>query len=125
MLISLLRQLAHLKNDKQAISDGFVGYPNVGKSLVIKTLGTKMVCKVAPIYRETKVWQYITLTKRIFLIDYPGLVYHTTVSETNIVLKGVVTSLIIAYSALMSCLFNEPNFLLMVKRCLERKYARI
>jgi hypothetical protein len=26
----------------------------------------------APIPGETKVWQYITLTKRIFLIDSPG-----------------------------------------------------
>jgi nuclear GTP-binding protein len=43
-LLSLLRQLARLKSDKQAISVGFVGYPNVGKSSVINTLRTKMVC---------------------------------------------------------------------------------
>ena len=30
------------------------------------------VCNVAPIPGETKVWQYITLMKRIFLIDCPG-----------------------------------------------------
>ncbi|CAK9867986.1 unnamed protein product [Sphagnum jensenii] len=89
-LLSLLRQLARLKSDKQAISVGFVGYPNVGKSSVINTLRTKMVCKVAPIPGETKVWQYITLTKRIFLIDCPGVVYHSQDSETDIVLKGVV-----------------------------------
>ncbi|KAG0588334.1 hypothetical protein KC19_2G235500 [Ceratodon purpureus] len=89
-LLSLLRQLARLKSDKQAISVGFVGYPNVGKSSVINTLRTKLVCKVAPIPGETKVWQYITLTKRIFLIDCPGVVYHSTDSETDIVLKGVV-----------------------------------
>lgn len=90
-LLSILRQFARLKSDKQAISVGFVGYPNVGKSSVINTLRTKNVCKVAPIPGETKVWQYITLTKRIFLIDCPGVVYHsTTDSETDIVLKGVV-----------------------------------
>lgn len=48
------------------------------------------VCKVAPIPGETKVWQYITLTKRIFLIDCPGVVYQNNDSETDIVLKGVV-----------------------------------
>ncbi|KAF2286002.1 hypothetical protein GH714_009614 [Hevea brasiliensis] len=48
------------------------------------------VCKVAPIPGETKVWQYITLTKRIFLIDCPGVVYQNSDSETDIVLKGVV-----------------------------------
>ncbi|KAG8044497.1 hypothetical protein GUJ93_ZPchr0941g14202 [Zizania palustris] len=78
------------KSDKQAISVGFVGYPNVGKSSVINTLRSKSVCKVAPIPGETKVWQYITLTKKIFLIDCPGVVYQNNDSETDIVLKGVV-----------------------------------
>ncbi|EEF45776.1 nuclear/nucleolar GTPase 2 [Ricinus communis] len=89
-LLSVLRQFARLKSDKQAISVGFVGYPNVGKSSVINTLRTKNVCKVAPIPGETKVWQYITLTKRIFLIDCPGVVYQNRDTETDIVLKGVV-----------------------------------
>ncbi|KAG6536622.1 hypothetical protein ZIOFF_001680 [Zingiber officinale] len=89
-LLSVLRQFSRLKSDKQAISVGFVGYPNVGKSSVINTLRTKNVCKVAPIPGETKVWQYITLTKRIFLIDCPGVVYQNKDSETDIVLKGVV-----------------------------------
>jgi nuclear GTP-binding protein len=90
-LISLLRQIAKLHSDKQAISIGFVGYPNVGKSSVINTLRTKKVCNVAPIPGETKVWQYITLTKRIFLIDCPGVVYNSSSdSETDSVLKGVV-----------------------------------
>ncbi|XP_040989208.1 nuclear/nucleolar GTPase 2-like isoform X2 [Juglans microcarpa x Juglans regia] len=89
-LLSVFRQFARLKSDKQAISVGFVGYPNVGKSSVINTLRTKNVCKVAPIPGETKVWQYITLTKRIFLIDCPGVVYQNSDSETDIVLKGVV-----------------------------------
>ncbi|PWZ58046.1 Nuclear/nucleolar GTPase 2 [Zea mays] len=89
-LLSVLRQFARLKNDKQAISVGFVGYPNVGKSSVINTLRSKSVCKVAPIPGETKVWQYITLTKKIFLIDCPGVVYQNNDSETDIVLKGVV-----------------------------------
>lgn len=42
-LLSLLRQLSRLRSDKQAISVGFVGYPNVGKSSVINTLRTKKV----------------------------------------------------------------------------------
>lgn len=49
------------------------------------------VCKTAPVPGETKVWQYITLMKRIFLIDCPGVVYNkTTDTDTDIVLKGVV-----------------------------------
>ncbi|CAL5224471.1 g7163 [Coccomyxa viridis] len=90
-LLSLLRQLARLRSDRKYISVGFVGYPNVGKSSVINTLRTKKVCKVAPVPGETKVWQYITLMKRIFLIDCPGVVYNKTDdSQTDAVLKGVV-----------------------------------
>ncbi|GLC34322.1 Nuclear/nucleolar GTPase 2 [Pleodorina starrii] len=90
-LLSLLRQLARLRSDKQAISVGFVGYPNVGKSSVINTLRTKKVCKAAPIPGETKIWQYITLMKRIFCIDCPGVVYNrTNDTPTDLVLKGVV-----------------------------------
>lgn len=88
--IQLLRQFGKLHTDKKQISVGFIGYPNVGKSSVINTLRSKKVCNVAPIAGETKVWQYITLMRRIFLIDCPGVVYPSEDSETDIVLKGVV-----------------------------------
>ena len=67
-LIALLRQLAKLHADKKAISVGFVGYPNVGKSSIINALKGSKACNVAPIPGETKVWQYVTLMKRVFLI---------------------------------------------------------
>ncbi|EGF81349.1 hypothetical protein BATDEDRAFT_19365 [Batrachochytrium dendrobatidis JAM81] len=90
-LINLLRQFSKLHSDKKQISVGFVGYPNTGKSSIINTLKAKKVCCVAPIPGETKVWQYITLMKRIYLIDCPGVVYGSSEdTETDIVLKGVV-----------------------------------
>ena len=89
-LIQLLKQFDILHKDKKNISVGFVGYPNVGKSSVINALKSKAVCKVAPIPGETKVWQYISLTKRIYLIDCPGIVYDQGESETDKVLKAVV-----------------------------------
>ena len=89
-LINLLRQFTQLHTDKKQISVGFIGYPNVGKSSVINTLRAKKVCNVAPIAGETKVWQYITLMKRIYLIDCPGVVYPSGDSDTDIVLRGVV-----------------------------------
>ncbi|RWS25131.1 nucleolar GTP-binding protein 2-like protein [Leptotrombidium deliense] len=88
--INLLRQFSKLHSDKKQISVGFIGYPNVGKSSVINALKAKKVCKVAPIAGETKVWQYITLMKRIYLIDCPGVVYPSGDSDTDTVLKGVV-----------------------------------
>jgi len=90
-LISLLRQFGKLHGDKKQISVGVIGYPNVGKSSVINTLISKKSCKVAPIPGETKIWQYITLFKRISLIDCPGVVVDTAGdTETDCVLKGVV-----------------------------------
>ncbi|KAF2000295.1 NGP1NT-domain-containing protein [Amniculicola lignicola CBS 123094] len=73
-LISLLRQFSSLHSDRKQISVGLIGYPNTGKSSIINTLRKKKVCTVAPVAGETKVWQYVTLMKRIYLIDCPGIV---------------------------------------------------
>ena len=79
-----------MHKDKKNISVGFIGYPNVGKSSVINTLKKQKCCKSAPIPGETKVWQYVALTKRIYLIDCPGVVYEEGQTETDRVLKNVV-----------------------------------
>ncbi|AAS50891.1 ABR120Cp [Eremothecium gossypii ATCC 10895] len=90
-LIQLLRQFSQLHKDRQQISVGFIGYPNTGKSSIINTLRKKKVCQVAPIPGETKVWQYITLMKRIFLIDCPGIVPPSAKdTEEDILFRGVV-----------------------------------
>ncbi|KAI7953419.1 hypothetical protein MJO28_005966 [Puccinia striiformis f. sp. tritici] len=90
-LIQLLRQFSSLFSDRKQISVGFIGYPNVGKSSIINTLKKKKVCNVAPIPGETKVWQYITLMRRIYLIDCPGIVPPSAKdTEAAKVLKGVV-----------------------------------
>ena len=67
-----------------------IGYPNAGKSSVINALMKKACCKVAPIPGQTKTWQYITLTKRIYLIDCQGIVHDENQSEVDKVLKYVV-----------------------------------
>jgi len=57
-LISLLRQFDNFHHEKKTISVGFVGYPNVGKSSIINSLKSKVVCRSAPIPGETKVLTY-------------------------------------------------------------------
>ncbi|MCJ1313755.1 GTPase required for pre-60S ribosomal subunit nuclear export and maturation [Agyrium rufum] len=90
-LIQLLRQFSSLHSSRKQISVGFIGYPNTGKSSIINTLRKKKVCTVAPIPGETKVWQYITLMKRIYLIDCPGVVPpNQNDTEQDILLRGVV-----------------------------------
>lgn len=90
-LLRLFKQFDKFHRDKKTISIGFIGYPNVGKSSVINTMKSKQVCKAAPIPGETKVWQYVNLTRRVYMIDCPGVVYESeNQSDTDIVLKGVV-----------------------------------
>ena len=89
-LISLLRQFGKLHSDKRQISVGVIGYPNTGKSSVINALMGKKAVKAAPVPGETKVWQYLTFMKRIFLIDSPGVVYNVGDDDVDTVLKGVV-----------------------------------
>ena len=90
-LINVFRQLGKLHTSSKQISVGFIGYPNTGKSSVINALRSKKVCKTAPIAGETKVWQYITLMRKIYLIDCPGIVPPGKgESDTDKVLRGVV-----------------------------------
>lgn len=68
-----------------------IGYPNTGKSSIINTLRKKKVCTTAPIPGETKVWQYVTLMKRIYLIDCPGIVPpNANDTDADLLLRGVV-----------------------------------
>lgn len=89
-LLSLMRQYPSLFKDRKQISIGVIGFPNVGKSSVINTMQSRKVCNVAPIAGETKVWQYVRVTSRIYFIDCPGVVYPEGESEADLVLKGVV-----------------------------------
>lgn len=76
-LMRLIRQFDIFHKDKKTISVGFIGYPNVGKSSVINTMKETQCCKAAPVPGETKIWQYVALTKRIYMIDCPGIVYNS------------------------------------------------
>merc|ERR1712029_700629 len=89
-IIALLRQFGKLHKESKQISVGFIGFPNVGKSSVINAIRAKKVCKVAPLAGETKVWQYITLFRKVYLIDCPGVVYSGKETDEEKVLKGVV-----------------------------------
>lgn len=90
-LISLLRQFSSLHSDRKQVSCGLIGYPNTGKSSIINTLRKKKVCTTAPIPGETKVWQYVTLMKRIYLIDCPGIVPpNGNDTDADLLLRGVV-----------------------------------
>ncbi|KAL8426546.1 hypothetical protein Efla_006611 [Eimeria flavescens] len=91
-LFQLLRQYGQLMADRKHVSIGFFGYPNVGKSSIINFLKSKQVCKAAPIPGQTRVWQYVALTSKLYLIDCPGIVPLSSEAgdDTTKVLRGVV-----------------------------------
>lgn len=92
-LLNLLRQFGVLIKERKHLTIGFIGYPNVGKSAVINTMRRKKVCKSAPVPGETKVWQYIALTRKLYMLDCPGIVPPTAKdfqSDAAKLLKGVV-----------------------------------
>mmetsp|Transcript_25966 Transcript_25966/g.68097 ORF Transcript_25966/g.68097 Transcript_25966/m.68097 type:complete len:645 (-) Transcript_25966:171-2105(-) len=92
-LLNLLRQISTLLKERKHVTVGMVGYPNVGKSSVINTMKRKKVCNAAPTPGETKVWQYIAISQKLYLLDCPGIVPPSPSdfkSDCAKVLKGVV-----------------------------------
>ncbi|WP_457753329.1 GTPase [Thermococcus sp.] len=71
---------------KEKVKVALVGYPNVGKSTIINVLKGKHAVGVAPIPGYTKGKQLIRLSKKIWLIDSPGVVPIDDFDE--LVIKG-------------------------------------
>jgi hypothetical protein len=69
---------------------GIVGYPNTGKSSLINALGGGKKALVSPMSGFTKGFQYVTLSKKIRLIDSPGMV---PLDNKNEFLLGIIGGL--------------------------------
>ncbi|CUX77418.1 50S ribosomal subunit maturation GTPase RbgA (B. subtilis YlqF) [Thermococcus chitonophagus] len=72
--------------DKEKVKVALIGYPNVGKSTIINVLKGKHAVGTAPIPGYTKGKQLIRLTKRLWLLDTPGVVPIDDFDE--LVIKG-------------------------------------
>ena len=75
-----------LLDEKERVKVALIGYPNVGKSTIINTLKGKKAVGTAPIPGYTKGKQLIRLSKRIWLLDSPGVVPIDDFDE--LVIKG-------------------------------------
>ncbi|WP_297072551.1 GTPase [Thermococcus sp.] len=75
-----------LLDEREKVKVALIGYPNVGKSTIINTLKGKKVVGTAPIPGYTKGKQLIRLSKRIWLLDSPGVVPIDDFDE--LVIKG-------------------------------------
>jgi len=82
-----IKKLARpLLDEKGKVKVALIGYPNVGKSTIINTLKGKRAVGTAPIPGYTKGKQLIRLSKRIWLLDSPGVVPIDEFDE--LVIKG-------------------------------------
>lgn len=82
-----LKKLAKpLLDEKEKVKVALIGYPNVGKSTIINTLKGKRAVGTAPIPGYTKGKQLIRLSKRLWLLDSPGVVPIDDFDE--LVIKG-------------------------------------
>ncbi|KAI4835775.1 nucleolar GTP-binding protein 2 [Plasmodium brasilianum] len=86
-LFNIIRQFSQFyKNQKKKhIHIGLIGYPNVGKSAIINSLKKKVVCVSASVPGQTKYWQFIKLTTKIYLIDSPGIVPYNIEDSDKII----------------------------------------
>ncbi|KAF7698586.1 Nucleolar GTP-binding protein 2 [Cucumispora dikerogammari] len=76
------------KASLECVSFGLIGMPNVGKSSIINVIKQNKVCSVAPIPGETKVWQYVAVSRFMYVIDCPGIV--PIKDESKAILRGAV-----------------------------------
>ena len=82
-----IKKLARpLIEEQEKVKVALIGYPNVGKSTIINTLKGKKAVKTAPIPGYTKGKHLIRLSKRIWLLDSPGVVPIDDFDE--LVIKG-------------------------------------
>ncbi|NJE46108.1 GTPase RsgA [Thermococcus sp. GR7] len=75
-----------LLDEQDKVKVALIGYPNVGKSTIINTLKGKKAVGTAPIPGYTKGKQLIRLSKKIWLLDSPGVVPIDDFDE--LVIKG-------------------------------------
>ena len=66
---------------------------------------------IVTLFCVPQVWQYVTLMKRIYLIDCPGVVYPSGETQTEIVLKSVVRSFLLSASHFDECITHNTYLL--------------
>ena len=84
----ILRERILMLADNDLVTVGVVGYPNTGKSSVINMLKGKGAAPVSSTSGFTKGVQKIRVTRRIMMIDSPGVIPFKRNDETKLALIG-------------------------------------
>eukprot|EP01125_Pyxidicula_operculata_P007200 TRINITY_DN2449_c0_g2_i1.p1 TRINITY_DN2449_c0_g2~~TRINITY_DN2449_c0_g2_i1.p1 ORF type:complete len:617 (+),score=182.44 TRINITY_DN2449_c0_g2_i1:44-1894(+) len=89
-LLQLLKNYTRSLDIKNKISVGIIGFPNVGKSSLINSLKRTKAVGVGSRAGHTKVLSEIVLDKHITLLDCPGIIFSSDMSETDAALRNCV-----------------------------------
>ncbi|EGD79066.1 hypothetical protein PTSG_02034 [Salpingoeca rosetta] len=89
-LLQLLQNYARNKDLKMAITVGVVGYPNVGKSSLINSLKRAKAAQVGAMPGITRGVQRVMLTKKICLLDSPGIVFSSKTEVSSLALRHCI-----------------------------------
>ncbi|XP_067287459.1 guanine nucleotide-binding protein-like 3 [Pseudorasbora parva] len=73
-LLQALTDLANKKDSETMLKVGVVGFPNVGKSSIINSLKEIRACHVGVQRGLTRCMQEVHITRRVKMIDSPGIV---------------------------------------------------
>lgn len=84
----LLREAILMKEEKQELTVGVLGYPNTGKSSLINVLKGRKSASTSAHAGHTRALQRIRITNRIMMLDSPGVIPFEEKDEVKHVLIG-------------------------------------
>lgn len=84
----LLREAILMKEEKQEITVGVLGYPNTGKSSLINVLKGRKAASTSAHAGHTRSLQKVRVTNRIMMLDSPGVIPFEEKDEVKHVLIG-------------------------------------
>lgn len=92
-LLNILKNYARTSKDskdKQVITVGVVGFPNVGKSSLINSMKRSKAAATGNQPGVTKAMQEIQLDKNIVLLDSPGVILSTEDQTNSLILRQAI-----------------------------------
>jgi len=89
-LLQLLKNYSRSSDIKKNISVGIIGFPNVGKSSLINSLKRSKAVSVGAKPGVTRTVTEVTLDKNITLIDCPGIIFASDMSQADAALRNCI-----------------------------------
>lgn len=89
-VVQLVKNYSKKEGQKQAVTVGVVGYPNVGKSSLINSLKMTKACQISSNAGHTRSLQTVCLDNKVTLIDSPGVIFNLLLDEKQKVMRNII-----------------------------------